>query len=408
MKDLFPMDWFVDRDAEINELRDRLSFSRDDEIELRKRIVHVIGKSGIGKTSLIKKFYNQLLLQEDLLPIYIDLTKYSKLNEDAFIKDLLKFIGGEIADELGVIFTFQDVGQLSELSNWITSVWRIQKQKTLVLLFDEISLLSRDQVSILENYLLDEILLFSRIFLVFVGRYPISGFKDFDLRPSVGDVIEPSRFDYENTKKQLEASKKTQDMKFAARMQMITGGSPGNNRKIIDKITGDLPQFDELDAIRTCNEELYAALKVAGQRLLPNLAVELLPALEALCVLQDFDKEYEVPILLAAHTGLSGEWDLKRSSALLNNLCDIYIGPGLLVDWNGEDAYVIEEQVRFNLEQELKIGNPVLWKKLHCTAMKMYADWAKEYNSNIFETKSEYHRTALRDAGFDPETCQEG
>ena len=249
----------------------------------------------------------------------------------------------------------------------------------------------------------------------------ISGLKDFDLRPKNelrkkfdvselkenANVVELLRFDIENTKKQLEASKKTQDMKFAARMQKITGGSPGNNRKIIDKITSDPPQLDELDAIHACNEELYAEFKKAGQKLSPTLAAQLLPALEALSVLQDFDKEYEAPILLAAHTGLSGLWDLKRSSELLNDLCNIYIGPGLLVDWNG-DAYAIEDQVRFNLEQELKIGNPILWKKLHCTAMKMYADWAKKYSSDIFETKSEYHRTTLRDAGFDPETCQEG
>ena len=129
MKDLFPMDRFVDREAEINELHDRLSFSRDDEIVPRKKIIHVVGKSGVGKTSLIKKFYNQLLSQEDFLPIYIDLTKYSKLNDDVFIKDVLKFVGGEIADGLGIIFPFQDVSQLIELSNWTESVWKIQKQK---------------------------------------------------------------------------------------------------------------------------------------------------------------------------------------------------------------------------------------------------------------------------------------
>jgi hypothetical protein len=77
------------------------------------------------------------------------------------------------------------------------------------------------------------------------------------------------------------------------------------------------------------------------------------------------------------------------------------------VDWDREkSALAVEEQTRFSLEKELEIRDMNLWKALHCTAMKMYAEWAKEYGSDsIFANKSEYHKVQLMNAGIDPETC---
>jgi hypothetical protein len=264
-------------------------------------------------------------------------------------------------------------------------------------MLDEVDMLTLEQVEALEDYFLARCLNLPNTMVILSGRHVVGRWKTFALRPvQEVNVLELPGFDLENTQKQIEAIN-PRAISLAPTIYGISGGSPGNTREILNHIADDPPRIMETDALHACNRELYDALALVSQGLPEKNARELLPALQALCVLQEFDREYEMPVILAAHNGLDGDWDVVRSAALLDNLSKIQVGPGELVYWDKvRNAYVMEEQVRFNLEQLLKLENVELWKTLHRTAMKMYAQWVNEYPEMVIaEEHSNYHKSIL-------------
>lgn len=402
---------FVDRETELSRLRQLVSFSVDQEDKLRdyQRIVHIIGKSNVGKTFLLQRFGYELSQSHAFLSLYITFEKYIDYQSDKFVLRTLQYVDEIISAELSVKPQLVETSNIAEYSDWVVrGIEQLARIKIFVLLLDEVSMLSVSQIQLLEHYLLARVLLLPNIIVVLAGRHLTNGWKEFVLRPYIGNVsnvIELSGFDYENTGKQIQAINPHINA-LAAEIHEITGGSPGNNRKIVEQL-GDPPQINYLDAIRTCNQEFYGALAKISTGIPKSAANELLPALEALCVLQDFDKEYEMPVMLSAHLALNGPWTVHRCAALWNILSEVQVGPGKLVNWDMEkNALAMEEQTRFNLEKELKIRDVNLWKTLHCTAMNMYAEWTHQYGmDSIFADKAEYHKRKLIDAGIDPETC---
>ncbi len=407
----FDPELFVDREEEISRLLQLVSFSVEEELKPPdyQRVMHLVGKSGVGKSSLLNKFGYELSQRETVFHLYITFEIYRGFSQDKFALKTLQYIDEVISTELKVKPQLEETSNIVGYSEWIfRGIEQIERKKIFVLILDEVNMLSDDQITLLEDYLLSRVLLLPNAVVVLAGRYLTLGWKDFALRPyrgGVSNVIDLSGFDYENTRKQIQAINPYINA-LVAEIHEISGGSPGNNRKIVDQL-GDSPQLNKLQAIHTCNQEFYKALASISAVLQETIASEMLPALEALCVLQDFDKENEMPVMLSAHSALNGVWTVQRSSELLYTLSKIQIGPGKLIDWDKEkSALAIEEQTRFNLEKELKIRSIDLWKTLHCVAMKMYSGWANEYGmDSIFADKAEYHKTQLIKAGFDPETC---
>jgi hypothetical protein len=407
-RDVFVAREFVNRKDELDNLLKIASFSANLKAS-DERVIHVIGKSGVGKSWLMRRFCNILLKEHSryVLPLYINLQDYAGLTKDDFTVQFLKFVGDKIASELNISFPFQNTNELEEYSGWVLrGIEQVQKQKTFVLLLDEISVLSVDQIEVLEDYFLTHFITLPNTVLILTGRHTVSGWKNFSLRPGVNrNVMELSGFSLYYTQKHIEILN-PQANNLVPKIHEISGGSPGNNKKILNQAGGNPLQINELNALRACNQELYDAIAVVGQTLPHDIAAELVPALEALCVLQDFDKEYEMPNILAAHPGLEGVWDVRRSANLLSNLSRIQVGPGKLVDWDkGKSAYAIDEQIRVNLEKQLKIGDKEFWKTLHCTAMKIYAQWAREYKTDFFKAKSKYHKSQLEQAGINLSDC---
>jgi hypothetical protein len=409
---------FIDREEEIALLLNTASSLTKGKLDPNQRILYLIGRSHIGKSWLLQKYCDVLSRDSNIFsPIYVGLENYASLTSDDFLMGLLKIIDEIVSSELDMDSPFLNSTSTAEnyskedYSRWVSrGVEQLQREKTVVLLLDEVGMLSRDQMMILEDKLLVPIIYLPKVVLVLTGRSAVTGWKDFALRPRRDfNYRELSSFNYEKTELQI-AREKPAFKPLVKKIFDMSGGSPGNNKRILDQILDDSLQINELDAIRACNQELYDSVSEANNGLPENLSVELLPALEALCVLQDFDKEYEMPELLAAHKNVGGVWDVKRSAALFSILANIQIGPGKLIDWDsGKSAYAIEEQTRANLERELELRDKDLWTTLHCTAMNMYAQWAKdfeEYDSEVFRIKAEYHRTRLEQAGFDPTGCE--
>lgn len=397
---------FVDRTEELEILIEKVSFPTDQNNVKKplshERVVHLIGKSAIGKSLLLCKYHNQILNLENTQSIFLSFEDYKDFLDAEFVVRVLNFLCAQITIFLETQPLDTTGRTAQEISNMmLTYLDILQKKNNVAFLMDEVNMLSREQIIALEDYFLGPCLNLSNIVLILTGRQIVTGWKEFALRPlpnknGKGNVMELRGFDFDKTREQINIVKPSA-IDLAHKIHEISGGSPGKNKNILNQIASDPPQIVEIDALRACNQELYDAFVVAKQGLPENIASELLPALEALCILQDFDKEYEMPILLGAHCDLNGTWDVKRSSTLLDILSKIQVGTGRLVDWHPVySAYSVEGQIKHSLEQELKLRNSVLWRVLHFTAMKMYAKWATEYSSDIFEKKRLYHKSVLR------------
>ena len=410
MKAFEPINIFIDREEEMTRLQQLISFSMNQEVKpySYQRLMHLVGKSQVGKSFLLNKFGYELSQRETIFPLYITFEEYISLPRDKFALKILQYIDEVISTELRVKPQLVETSNIDKYSEWVLrGIEQIARKKIFVLLLDEVSMLAGEQTQLLEDYLLAGVLHFPNVVIVLAGRHVASSWKDFDLRPHSGNIIKLSGFAFELTQKQIQAiNPHAHDLNLIAEIQEISGGSPGYNAKIVEQL-GDPPQFNELNAIRSCNQEFYEALTSVNDGLPESIASELLPVLEALCVLQDFDKEYEMPLMLSVHPVLVGSWTVQRCVDVWNILSVIQIGPGKLIAWSMEkNALAMEEQTRFNLEKELKIQDVDLWKTLHCTAMKMYSGWADQYGlDSIFADKAEYHKAQLIKAGIDPEAC---
>jgi hypothetical protein len=402
--DDFNLAEFVDRESELEILLQKVSFSANPK-RSEERVLHLIGKSDIGKSFLLCKYHDHLVSIGDVESFFISFEPFFGLPRDQFVARILDLLYNRIVGVAPVNNIRNNVKHLADDLKRELDI--LQRRKPVVFLMDEVNILSSDQIEDLEDYFLSHCISLPNTVLILTGRHSASGWKDFPLRPTHNkNVIELLRFDLDYTQEQIEILNPNA-LDLAPKIFEISGGSPGNNKKILDQARGNPLQINDLSALRACNQELYDEVAVVGQTLPQEIATELLPALEALCVLQDFDKEYEMPVLLAAHPDLNGIWDVKRSASLFNILSGIQVGRGRLVDWDkGKGAYAIEEQIRLNLEKELMIRDKDLWKTLHCTAMKMYAQWVNDYpDTDIFAGKSEDHKTQLGTAGFDPDNC---
>ena len=411
MKAFEPINIFIDREEEMTRLQQMVSFSVNQEMKPYKRVMHIVGKSHVGKSFLMNKFGYELSQRETFFPLYITFEEYVSFPQDKFALKILQDIDEVISTELRVKPQLVGTPNIYKYSEWVLrGIEQIERKKIFVLLLDEVSMLTGEQIQLLEDYLLARVLLLTNVIVVLAGRHLVSGWKEFALRPYRGDlsnVIDLSGFDFQYTQKQVHAINPHINA-LAAEIHEITGGSPGNNKKILEQL-GEPPRFNTLEAILACNQEFYDALHDVNVKmnLSDRAASELLPTLEALCVLQDFDKEYEMPVMLSAHPVLIGNWTVRYCADVLNILSKVQVGPGKLIDWDIEkNALVIEEQTRLNLEKELKIHDMNLWKTLHCTAVRMYAGWAEDFGADsIFVDKAEYHKAQLIKAGIDPETC---
>lgn len=400
---------FVDREEELSRLTKMISFYVNEEVKPSgyQRVMHLVGKSRVGKSFLLNKFGYELSQRETVFPLCITLKEYIGFSRDKFILEILQDIDRVVSTELKVKpQLLVETSVVSQYSEWVfRGIEQVERKKIFVLLLDEVDALSFEQIQSLEDYLLDKILSLPNVIVVLSGRHLITGWREFVLRPDKVNVIELSDFDYENTKEQIRAINPSFD-NLVEVIHKISGGSPGNNMKIVGQL-GDPSQFTEQKAINISNKEIKDSLTSIGGEGQETITSELQHALEALCVLQDFDKEYEMPIMLSAHPALNGDWTVQRCSELLHNLSKVQVGSGKLIDWGREEnALVMEEQTRFSLEKELIMRDKELWKTLHCTAMKMYNIWAKQFGpESIFADKADFHKDQLENAGFNPSEC---
>jgi len=319
-------------------------------------------------------------------------------NRDGFLKSLIKDTSRQIEEAFNgrISSSKKTHGTLHELSaNLISEIRKIPAGHLLVFLMDDIGLPDVEVLEGLEERLLASLANCDNVMLIFAGRIPVHKWATFSLRPSKENIVNLPPFNYDKTVQQLEKQIAGTEH-LTAEVLALSGGAPGYNYLIAEHATGE-PKIlvDKLDAVKKCNKTLLGPIPENIQ-----------PSLRALSVLFGFYDDDEMAPILHAYT--DADWDRYRCRQLFNQMTDVRLGTGKLLNWDiNDNIYKIEEQLRKMLELELRLSDEEMWKRLHCTAYeenKKLVDW---YDSHFGENMMAYHAQKLQDAGFDVRECSE-
>jgi hypothetical protein len=127
---------------------------------------------------------------------------------------------------------------------------------------------------------------------------------------------------------------------------------------------------------------------------------------EALSVLRAFDETRIGPLLRAYSPAFASRvWDYAACRKVRQRLVAT-----MLARWNGDArGYVLDEPLRLVLEAALCERDLELWVLLHCTAYRLYADWAEDYEQSRewWAQEKQHHANRLKGAGRSPADCPE-
>jgi len=199
---------FVDREPEIARLKQIVSFSLDQKEEEKprdyQRVLHLVGKSNVGKTCLLRNYDNYLDKQK-VISISLSFENFNHLSDERFIIDVLNFLNEKIAPFLGYQPGNKPEMNASGLSNILTKeLIHLQKKSVVAFLLDEVSMLSEGKVEMLEDSFLSNILPLSNVVVVLAGRHVVTKWKEIALRPTKGkNIVELLGFGFEYTQEQI-------------------------------------------------------------------------------------------------------------------------------------------------------------------------------------------------------------
>lgn len=366
----------------------------------KERVFHFVGPSGIGKSSLLKKIHSLLLAEEykkqGVVPILVRLDAL-KGTKQGFVVEFLKTVYEEFCKYSGAVANpvlKEPSMSIHKYASMTLRVISLREKIFPALLLDEVNVPSQGNMQEIEEYLLVKLLYENyRAILITAGRsHPM--FNDFALRTSLSNIFPLSFFNEEKTSKQIEYLKPGSG-KLAGKVMKLGSGVPGNTVKLVEHIVGNPPNIpNELQAIQSLLDDIKKTNKIEERYR---------PMLEALSILPGFFPDDVVP-LFQNHPQLGDGWDEGKVKEEFLRLKEIEIGPSRLVNWDQEKKnWIMEESTRDLFERELQMRNPDLWKKLHCTALRIYRTWGQKYNSDIYRDKSNYHEQRLHSAGMNCE-----
>jgi hypothetical protein len=314
------------------------------------------------------------LVDELLQMVYLKFCEYQDIEVNPVLKEPLKPRG--------------------EYASMVARAISLREDILLVLLLDEVDIPSQKYREEIEELLLVKLLTeYDHAILITAGRSQPSMFNDFALRPNTSNTHHLPVFDEEKTGEQMEVLKPG-SKELAGKVLKLGKGVPGNTAKLVGHIAGhpwDIP--DEAQAVRALLDDIKKENKISEQYI---------PMLEVLSILQGFFPEDVAP-LFQRHPQLGAGWDERRVKEEFLKLKEIKIGPGGVVDWDREKKHwAMDERTRDLFERELQMRNPPeLWRRLHCTAREMYRDWGRHHNSDLYRSKSNYHKQRLQSVGVD-------
>lgn len=385
----FDPEKFVNRKKELAFVKERVSqLTTGLPFEPSERVFHFIGPRGIGKSYLLEKCCLDVSNDPHCIPILIQLEALRRRGK-SFVDLLLLTVHEKFCTHKRIAVGQHDGKTRKQFVSQIHRTMNSYgKDQVIALFLDEINTLDQKETQEIEETLLEELLNANeRAVLVTAGRsHPM--LNKFALRPTKSNTFLLSAFDEMTTGDQLEKLK-AGSARIAGKVLELGNGVPGNNTRLIEYIVSqplDIP--NRLDAVQSL---------LADAR--DDIDVRFYPIMEALCVLQAFFPEDTVP-LIRNHPALGDRYDEVGIKQMFPELNQIQIGPGGLINWDkGQKTWVMDEPTRALFERELQMRDPELWRKLHCTAYKMYKHWGDQYNSQHYNDKAKYHWQRLQSAG---------
>jgi len=388
-------DKFVNREKELAYIKDKITrLVNGQPFAPHERVVHFVGPSGIGKTCLLEKCYEISDIEPRCVPILIQLELLGSGQEE-FTNSFLAKVYEKFCTYKRISVEKQDGRTRKQFVSHLYRMFNVHgKNQIIVLFLDEINVPQRKELQDIEENLLEELVHSNRlVILITAGRsYPM--LNDFALRPSSANTFVLRAFDEKTTGEQLEKLKPGSAL-IASKILELGGGVPGNNTKLAEHVVGEPPQMpNELQAVQSLLADVKGEIEDRFHAVI-----------EAICILQEFFPEEAFP-LVKNHPDLGEQWDESRFKEIFPELKQVQIGPGALISWDREKrSWRFDEPTRALFERELRMRDPELWRKLHCTAYQMYKQWGEELNSQLYRARAEYHQQSLQLAGFDIQAC---
>lgn len=392
---------FINREKEVGLIINMVSeLAKGKPFSPKERVFHFFGPSGIGKSFLLKKIRTLLLTNAykelSIVPVFVSLDK-STFGRLESVNGVLKTVYEEFCKYSEVTANPVLKEPLMSKSDYARIIMRVTTLHKVfpILLLDEINILSNKDMQDIERLFLADLLHANhRVVLITAGRSIPSVFNDFALRPNFSNIFLLPVFDEEKTSEQIRSLKPGSEV-LANKIWKLGSGVPGNTVKLVDCVSDD--------NFNTLNEKLAIQSLLDEVKRANYIEERYYPILEAISILQGFFPEDLVP-LFQIHPQLSNGWDESKVKEVFLDLSQVQVGPGGLVDWDREKKhFAMDESTRALFEKELQMREPELWKKLHCTALGMYREWAQKYNSDMYRNKSNYHQQRLQSAGM---TCE--
>lgn len=384
---------FINRDEEISRILKKVSgLVNGKPFAPKERVFHFIGPSGIGKSSLLEKCYQELVTKHsECVPLLVRLDAL-KGGKRGFFEDLLIVLYEDLCKHKKIESKKCDGQTRARIISFFNKTMEIYgNEQIIILLLDEVNIPSqKDRKEIEELFLVKLLTEYDNTILVTAGRSNLM-WNNFILVSDISNTFSLPPFDDNKTREQMEHLKPGSGI-LATKVNKLGSGIPGNTVKLTEQITGnplDIP--NEGKVVQLLANEIKDKNKIDAR---------FYPMLESISILQGFYPEDVTP-LFHNHHQLKDGWDESRVKEVFQELCRIPIGPGELVDWDRDKKYwVMDERTRDLFEKELQIRDPELWKKLHCVALGMYQKWGEKYNSDMYRNKSNYHKQRLLSAGL--------
>lgn len=381
---------FVDREKVLNEINDKINrLARGDPFAPHERVIHIVGPSGIGKSFLLEKCYEAFATDPKFVPILVKLENLGS-RRDEFVGNFLTVVYEEFCRRRNIKIKKKDES-LSKYSTELIREINKHKEDCIVVLFlDEMNIPRREELRGMEEHLLERLIEDNkRVVLITAGRSP-AGLNHFSLRPNSVNTLLLSVFDEKTIGEQLEKLKPGSAL-VAGKVLELGGGVPGNNRKLAEFVVGDPPNIpNELQAVQSLLSDVKHEIEERFHLIL-----------EAICILSVFMPDDTIS-LLEDHPMLGDGWHERKIKQVFTDLNKVQFGPSELIRWDKEKkSWVMDERTRTLFEQELRMRDPELWRKLHCTAYRGFKKWGEELNSQLYRDKAMYHQLCLQSAGID-------
>ncbi|HEY76238.1 MAG TPA: AAA family ATPase [Thermoflexia bacterium] len=370
--------WFVDREDEIQTVLEKAK-SLPSAPPQKERLLIFTGERGTGKTWLLRHLEKQLKELGTVDVFFLDLTKFWEQEPLLAVMEILR----EAAEKILGSKNLPGGSPSDMVGAFLDQLRRRLEKRPLAVLIDTVYESPRDLLVVLEAYFIAPLANEPRVLIVMAGRG-----KPFQWRtPEVRLNLESKTLEgFKERYVQEQISKQVRRPKLdVSKIKQWSGGVPLVNYLLAKR--GERGLSEALDL-------MLEPVGEAERRLMRKVV-------ERICVLRAFEADRIVEMF----RGEGEQIDLEEAGRVLGLLVEA----GLAQHNYKRGGYVLDEPVRMVAERYLEVVERKRWETLHCTAYRMYEEWAERLprsrTREEWEKEKKYHGERLKEREVNPEEC---